>query len=131
MRVRVAVLCAHVLIASSAVAEELGLEQARTFVVGKLFAYSCFDGTAGMGHRMADGSVVVASSRPEVAGRRSWATLPPGTIKSDGNSMCAHLHGLPIEPCFKVQRIGSPEILRIDRWLGLRLLRLLSARSAH
>ena len=104
MRVPVAVLCAHVLMASSAVAEELGPEQARAFVVGKLFAYSCFDGTAGMGRIMADGSVV-GTITPGGRGETKFATLPPGTIKSDGNSVCADLHGLPIEPCFKVQRI--------------------------
>ena len=59
MRKRTAILCAaQVLIASSTVAEELSPEQARAFVVGKLFAYSCFDGTAGMGRIFADGSVV-------------------------------------------------------------------------
>jgi hypothetical protein len=31
--------------------------------------------------------------------------LPAGTIKVEGTSMCAHLSGLPLEPCFKVQKI--------------------------
>ena len=87
MRVRVAVLCAHVLMALSAVAEELGPEQARAFVVGKSFAYSCFDGTAGMGRIMADGSVV-GTITPGGRGETKLATLPPGTIKSDG-TLCA------------------------------------------
>ena len=104
MRMRVAILCALVLLASSAVAEELGPEQAREFVVGKLFAYSCFDGTAGKGRIMADGSVV-GTVTPGGRGEVKFAALPPGTVKIDGNSMCAHLHGFPIEPCFKVQRI--------------------------
>ena len=50
---RVAVLCVYCLVASAAIAEDLRPEQARAFVVGKLFAYSCFDGTAGMGRIMA------------------------------------------------------------------------------
>ena len=58
MLLRVAVVCACVLGAASAIAEELGPDQARAFVVGKLFAYTCFDGTAGMGRIFADGSVV-------------------------------------------------------------------------
>jgi hypothetical protein len=31
--------------------------------------------------------------------------LPAGTIKVDTSSVCAHLAGLPIEPCFRVQKI--------------------------
>ena len=59
MQKRAAILCiAQVLMASSTVAEELNPEQAKAFVVGKLFAYTCFDGTAGMGRIFADGSVV-------------------------------------------------------------------------
>jgi hypothetical protein len=39
-------------------AEELGPEQARAFIVGKLFAFTCFEGTTGMGRILSDGSVV-------------------------------------------------------------------------
>ena len=92
--------------ASSAVAEELGPEQARAFVVGKLFAYSCFDGTAGMGRIFPDGSVV-GTITPGGSGEAKFAALPAGTITADGNSICAHLSGLPIEPCFKVQRMDD------------------------
>ena len=45
MLVRVAVVAGTcVLGAIAAKAEELGPEQARAFVVGKLFSYTCFDG---------------------------------------------------------------------------------------
>jgi hypothetical protein len=43
MLVRVAVAGTCVLGAVAAKAEELGPEQARAFVVGKLFSYTCFD----------------------------------------------------------------------------------------
>jgi len=99
-----AILCACVLGAVSAVAEELAPDQARAFVVGKLFAYTCFDGTAGMGRIFADGSVV-GTIRPGGRGEARFAALPAGTLKVDGSAMCAHLAGLPIEPCFKVQKI--------------------------
>jgi len=107
MLLRVAVVCACVLgaaSAASAVAEELGPDQARAFVVGKLFAYTCFDGTAGVGRVFSDGSVV-GTIRPGGRGEVRFATLPAGTIKVDGRAICAHLSGLPIEPCFKVQKI--------------------------
>ena len=41
-----------------AAAEDLSPEQARAFVVDKLFDYTCFDGTAGMVRIFSDGSVV-------------------------------------------------------------------------
>jgi hypothetical protein len=106
MKTRVAVLCVFCLVASSAIAEELRPEQAKAFVVGKVFAYSCFDGTAGMGRIMADGSVV-GTIAPGGRGETKFASLPPGTIKVSGNSVCAHIRGLPIEPCFRVQRIDQ------------------------
>jgi hypothetical protein len=106
MKTRVAVLCVFCLVASSAIAEELRPEQAKAFVVGKVFAYSCFDGTAGMGRIMANGSVV-GTIAPGGRGETKFASLPPGTIKVSGNSVCAHIRGLPIEPCFRVQRIDQ------------------------
>jgi hypothetical protein len=104
MLLRVAVFCACVLGAASAVAEELGPEQARAFVVGKLFAYTCFDGTAGVGRIFSDGSVV-GTIQPGGQGTVRFAALPAGTLRVEGTSMCAHLSGLPIEPCFKVEKI--------------------------
>ena len=105
MLLRVAVVVgACVLAAGSAVAEELGPDQARAFVVGKLFSYSCFDGTAGVGRVFADGSVV-GTIRPGGAGDMRFAALPAGTLRVEGASMCAHLSGLPITPCFKVERL--------------------------
>jgi hypothetical protein len=87
-----------------AAAEELAPEQARAFVVGKLFSYNCFEGTAGMGRILPDGSVV-GTIRIRGEGEPRFATLPPGTIRVDGASVCAHLSGLPITPCFRVQKI--------------------------
>src|ERR1700741_1174919 len=102
MLVRVAVFAgAFLLGAIAAEAEELSPEQARAFVVGKLFAYSCFDGTAGMGRIFADGSVV-GTITPGGIGEPRFSALPAGTVKADGNSICAHVSGLPIVPCFRV-----------------------------
>jgi hypothetical protein len=104
MLLRVAVtLCACVLGIASAGAEELSPEAARAFVVGKLFSYTCFDGTAGMGRVFADGSVV-GTIRP-TGGEVRFAALPAGTLHVKSGAMCAHLNGLPVEPCFRVQRI--------------------------
>jgi hypothetical protein len=102
LRVVVAFLCA--LGMSSAFAEDLSPEQARAFVAGKLFAYNCFDGTTGLGRIFRDGSVV-GTIRPPGSPTVRFANLPPGTIKVTTTAVCAHLAGLPIQPCFRVQRL--------------------------
>jgi hypothetical protein len=104
MLLRVGLVCALVLGAASAVAEELNPEQARAFVVGKLFSYTCFDGTAGMGRVFADGSVV-GTIRPGGQGQVRFAALPAGTLKVSSSAVCAHLAGLPLEPCFRLQKL--------------------------
>jgi len=89
MLVRVAVVAGTcVLGAVAAKAEELGPEQARAFVVGKLFSYTCFDGTVGMGRIFADGSVV-GTIRPGGRGEVRFMNLPPGTLRVEGSSTCA------------------------------------------
>jgi hypothetical protein len=104
MLFRVAVICASMLGVTSAFAEELAPEEARAFVVGKLFSYNCFDGTTGLGRIFADGSVV-GTIQPRGRTDVRFTSLPAGTIRVEGQAMCAHLPGLPIEPCFKVQKI--------------------------
>ena len=104
MLLRAAVASAFIVGAAGfAYAEDLNPEQARAFVVGKLFSYTCFDGTAGMGRIFGDGSVV-GTIRPMGQGPVRFASLPAGTIRVSSTSMCAHLAGLPIEPCFRVQK---------------------------
>jgi hypothetical protein len=108
MLLRVAVLASACVVGAAAsvtvMAEELAPEQARAFVVGKLFSYTCFDGTAGMGRIFADGSVI-GTIRPGGRGEVRFANLPPGTIRIEGTSMCAHLSGLIMQPCFRVEKI--------------------------
>jgi len=88
---------------TSALGEELAPEQARAFIAGKLFAYNCFDGTSGMGRILADGSVI-GTIRPPGRRELRYANLPPGTITVTSSSVCAHLPGMPISPCFRVQK---------------------------
>src|SRR5438552_16391023 len=58
-----------------AAAEELGPEQARAFVVGKLFAYNCFEGTAGVGRIFSDASVA-GTTKIRGQGQTRFAPLP-------------------------------------------------------
>jgi hypothetical protein len=102
--VRIAVLGLTMLAATSASAQELAPDQARVFIAGKLFAYDCFDGTSGIGRIFADGSIIGTIQAPGSSTLR-FAHLPPGTIRVTHTSMCAHLAGLPIDPCFRVEKI--------------------------
>jgi hypothetical protein len=104
MFVRVAAVLACLFGAGSALAEELGPEQAREFVVGKLFAYTCFEGTTGVGRIFRDGSVV-GTIKIRGQGPTRFAALPAGTVKVDSSAVCAHLSGMPFTPCFRVQKI--------------------------
>src|ERR1700761_7965454 len=101
--IRIAVLGLAMLAATSASAQELAPDQARTFIAGKLFSYNCFDGTTGIGRIFADGSIIGTIQAPGSTTLR-FAHLPPGTIRLTHTSMCAHLNGLPIDPCFRVTK---------------------------
>ena len=89
-----------------AVAGEMSADEARHFVVGKTFTYTCFEGTRGKGRVFADGSVA-GSIQFQGNGPVRVAALPAGTLKVSGGSVCASLRGLPIEPCFNLERTDN------------------------
>ena len=75
-------------------------DEARRFVAGKLFSYSCFDGTRGVGRIYADGAVVGTMQAPGKPAR--FVAMPVGTIKVTSSSICASVRGSMFEPCFDV-----------------------------
>jgi len=89
-----------------AAAGELRPEEARAFVAGKLFAYTCFEGTTGAGRIGADGSVS-GTIRVRGTGPVHYVTLPPGTIRVQPASICASVRGISMEPCFSVEKIDN------------------------
>jgi hypothetical protein len=94
------------LAANSALAEPMTAEAARRFVAGKLFAFSCFDGSRGAGRIYSDGSVIgTIQLRGAGAVRSVW--LPAGTLRVKGEAVCAAIQGMPFEPCFKLDRTGD------------------------
>jgi hypothetical protein len=95
------VLIACLAAAVPAIAGELSPDEARRFVVGKVFSFNCFEGTSGAGRIMDDGSVA-GVIRLQHAAPAHYVTLPPGTLRVKGNAVCASLKGLPFEPCFDV-----------------------------
>jgi len=105
MVTHLAVLSAATLAATSAVAQELGPQEAWTFMVDKPFALTCADGTVGEGHILADGSVV-GKIRVGGHGEMRPGTLPPRTVRVSDTQLCAHFGGLLIDPCLKVRKIN-------------------------
>ena len=88
------------------IAESLDAEQARQFVAGKLFEFTCFEGSRGAGRIYQDGSVV-GTIQIHGSGPLRAASLPVGTVKVEGEKVCASLAGLPFEPCFDVNKTGQ------------------------
>jgi hypothetical protein len=106
MLARIGTLLIACVVAFPAASQEMNAEQARRFVVGKLFTYSCFDGTRGAGRIFNDGSVagtvqVGANGAPRVM------TLPTNTLQVRGERVCASLKGMPFEPCFNLTRTDA------------------------
>ena len=106
MRVRVALTIAGVLMAGSTAAEPLNPEAAHHFIAGKKFAFNCFEGTRGAGYIYDDGSVE-GHIQIRGAGAARYVVLPAGTLRVKGQSYCASVRGLPIEPCFKVDQVDA------------------------
>jgi hypothetical protein len=106
MSVRVAFGVVLLFTAGAAAAEPMNPETARRFVIGKMFSYTCFDGTRGAGRIFSDGSVT-GTVQLRGSGPTRYAALPPGTIRVKGESVCASVRGIPIEPCFELIKTGA------------------------
>ena len=104
--VRGVALLVGLLAAVPAFAGEMSAEEARRFVIGKMFTYSCFEGTRGQGRVHADGSVA-GSIQIRGQGPLRYALLPPGTLRVKGEAVCASLRGLPIHPCFNIVKMDE------------------------
>jgi hypothetical protein len=115
--VRAVALTVGLLAAVPAMAGEMSAEEARHFVIGKLFSYTCFEGTHGQGRVHADGSVV-GSIQFRGEGPVKYAALPTGTLQVKGESVCASLRGLPIQPCFNLEKTGEASFRGSVQGLG-------------
>lgn len=86
--------------------DTMSADEARRFVIGKMFNYTCFEGTRGSGRVMADGSVV-GSIQFQGKGQVRYAHLPPNTLQVKGEAVCASVRGMPFEPCFNLTRLDN------------------------
>jgi hypothetical protein len=106
MLARSIITVAGIIAAMPALAAELRPEQARQFIAGKHFSYTCFDGSSGAGRVNADGSVV-GTIQVRGSGPVHFVSLPTGTIRVQQDSICANVRGLLFQPCFAVNQIDA------------------------
>ena len=86
-----------------ALAGMMNADEARRFVAGKVFAFTCFDGTRGAG-RMLDDLGAAGSVQFSGAGPIRHVRLPGNTLQIRGQAVCASIKGLPFEPCFNLDK---------------------------
>ena len=89
-------------------ADELKADEARHFIAGKHFSYSCFEGTSGHGRIGADGSA--AGYIKVGSGPMRYVVLPAGTLRVRGDQYCASVRGIPFEPCFNLTRTSGASL---------------------
>ncbi len=86
-----------------ALAGMMTADEARRFVAGKVFAFTCFDGTRGAG-RILDDLGAAGSVQFSGAGPVRHVRLPGNTLQIRGQSVCASIKGIPFEPCFNLDK---------------------------
>src|SRR5271155_1648645 len=86
-----------------ALAAQMNAEEARRVVAGKVFAFTCFDGTRGAGRVFEDGGAAGAVQFSG-AGPIRHMRLPGNTLQVRGGAVCASIRGLPFEPCFNLDK---------------------------
>jgi hypothetical protein len=86
-----------------ALAGQMNADEARKFVAGKVFVFTCFDGTRGAGRVLDDmgaaGAVQFSGSGPV-----RHIRLPGNTLQVRGEAVCASIKGIPFEPCFNLDK---------------------------
>src|SRR5690242_12094650 len=86
-----------------ALAGMMTADEARRFVAGKVFAFTCFDGSRGAG-RILDDMGAAGSIQFSGAGPVRHIRLPGNTLQIRGQAVCASIKGIPFEPCFNLDK---------------------------
>src|SRR5581483_4611972 len=103
---RIAVVLLGLAASAPALAGEMKADEARRFVVGKLFAFNCFEGSRGAGRVNSDGSVS-GTVQFGGAGPFRHVTLPAGTLQVKNETVCATVRGMPFQPCFYLNKTDA------------------------
>src|ERR1700742_5093937 len=86
-----------------AMAGQMNAEEAKPFVSGKVFTFTCFDGTRGAG-RILDDMGAAGAVQFSGSGPIRHIRLPGNTLQIRGQAVCASLRGIPFEPCFNLEK---------------------------
>jgi hypothetical protein len=81
-------------------------DEARKFVAGKVFTFTCFDGTKGAG-RILDDMGAAGSVQFSGSGPIHHVRLPGNTLLIQGQTVCASIKGIPFEPCFSLDKTSE------------------------
>jgi hypothetical protein len=92
-----------VAVIAPALAGQMTADEARRFVNGKVFAFTCFDGTRGAG-RILDDMGAAGAVQFAGAGPVRHLRLPGNTLQVRGQAVCASIKGIPFEPCFNLDK---------------------------
>lgn len=106
-----------------AFAGELQPDEAKRFIVGKLWNYGCSEGTRGFGRIFANGSVRGTIQQPGYG--FAHHDLPFGTVSMRPDSFCASVRVgfITVRPCFTFNQIDSRSFRgRVSSPLWMRLL---------
>ncbi|MEH2479648.1 hypothetical protein V1282_003005 [Nitrobacteraceae bacterium AZCC 2146] len=90
-------------VAVPAMAGSMTADEARKFVAGKVFSFTCFDGTRGAGRVFDDGGAAGAVQFSGSGPARNMR-LPGNTLQVRGQAICASIKGIPFEPCFNLNK---------------------------
>jgi hypothetical protein len=94
---------AGAVIAPALAGQLMNADEARRFVAGKVFAFTCFDGTRGAG-RVLDDMGAAGAVQFSGAGPIRHLRLPGNTLQVRGQAVCASIKGIPFEPCFNLDK---------------------------
>src|SRR3977135_1463003 len=94
---------AGAVIAPALAGQMMNADEARKFVAGKVFAFTCFDGTRGAG-RVLDDMGATGAVQFAGAGPIRHMRLPGNTLQVRGQAVCASIRGIPFEPCFNLDK---------------------------
>jgi len=106
MVLRAAVALVSVLAATPAFTEPMNAETARRFVAGKLFAFTCFEGSTGTGRIFNDGSVA-GVMRMSGNGPTRFMHLPAGSLYPKEERICSNVKGAFFNPCFELNKTSD------------------------
>ena len=106
MVLRAVVALGSLLIVTPVLAEPMNADAARRFVAGKLFSFTCFEGSSGTGRIFNDGSVA-GVVRMGGNGTTRFMHLPPGTLYPKGETICSNVKGAFFNPCFDLTKTSD------------------------